>query len=247
MSRADLAIRVRRVSKSFGKQQVLKDLSFKVKRGESLVIMGPSGSGKSVILKHLIGLLKPDDGEIEVAGQPVPRLRPTALAALRREMGYLFQHAALINWLSVYDNVALPLRETTSKSEQEVKAKVMEVLELVQLADARDKVPGEISGGMQKRVGLARALVTDPSIILYDEPEAGLDPEMSASVSQMMLRLRQELNMTSVTVTHSWSCAEAVADRVAFFEHGQFVIEAPPAELLQSENPRVQQFFAVPK
>lgn len=240
-------IRMHEVHKSFGPQAVLQGLSFEVAKGESLVIMGPSGSGKSVILKHLIGLLRPDSGTIEVAGREVPRLRPSGLAELRRDMGYLFQHAALINWLSVYDNIALPLRETTSKSESEIESKVFTVLELVQLLDARNKLPGEISGGMQKRVGLARALVTDPEIILYDEPEAGLDPEMSASVSEMMVRLRRELGMTSVTVTHSWPCAEAVGDRVAFFENGQLVIDAPPAEIQTSTIPRVQQFFAVPK
>jgi phospholipid/cholesterol/gamma-HCH transport system ATP-binding protein len=240
-------IRVQDVHKSFGKQKVLQGLSFEVLEGQSLVIMGPSGSGKSVILKHLIGLLRPNSGLVEVAGQDVPRLRPQGLAELRREMGYLFQHAALINWLSVFDNVALPLRETTSRSEVAIEAKVLDVLERVKMVDARDKKPSEISGGMQKRVGLARALVTDPRIILYDEPEAGLDPEMSASVSAMMLELRQELGMTSVTVTHSWHCAEAVGDRVAFFEHGQLVIDAPPAEVLASEIPRVREFFATPK
>jgi phospholipid/cholesterol/gamma-HCH transport system ATP-binding protein len=240
-------IRVQDVHKSFGKQKVLQGLSFEVLEGQSLVIMGPSGSGKSVILKHLIGLLSPNSGLVEVAGQEVPRLRPQGLAELRREMGYLFQHAALINWLSVFDNVALPLRETTSRSEAEIESKVLDVLERVKMVDARDKKPGEISGGMQKRVGLARALVTDPRIILYDEPEAGLDPEMSASVSAMMLELRQELGMTSVTVTHSWHCAEAVGDRVAFFEHGKLVIDAPPADVLASEIPRVREFFATPK
>jgi len=240
-------IRVADVHKSFGSQHVLAGLDFEVAAGESLVIMGPSGSGKSVILKHIIGLLLPDSGLVEVAGREVPRLDAKGLRALRRQMGYLFQHAALINWLSVFDNIALPLRETTSMREEDIHHKVMHVLELVQLADAREKLPSEISGGMQKRVGLARALVTDPQIILYDEPEAGLDPEMSASVSSMMVRLREELNMTSVTVTHSWTCAEMVADRVAFFEKGSLVIDAPPAQILASDIPRVREFFRVPK
>lgn len=240
-------IRMHEVQKAFGSQKVLRGVNFEVAEGESLVIMGPSGSGKSVILKHLIGLLRPDAGAIEVAGREVPRLNARGLAELRRDMGYLFQHSALINWLSVYDNVALPLRETTSKSEAEIESKVHGVLELVQLREAVDKLPSEISGGMQKRVGLARALVTDPRIILYDEPEAGLDPEMSASVSRMMVRLRRELNMTSVTVTHSWPCAESVGDRVAFFEHGEIVLDAPPAEILASDIPRVREFFAIPK
>lgn len=241
------AIRLEGVAKAFGSQQVLKDLSFEVAEGESLVIMGPSGSGKSVILKHLIGLLSPDAGRIEVAGREVPRLSSRALAELRRSMGYLFQHAALINWLNVYENVALPLRETTALDPGRIESKVMEVLGLVQLTDARAKFPSEISGGMQKRVGLARALVTDPQIILYDEPEAGLDPEMSASVAEMMVRLRKELGMTSVTVTHSWPCAARVGDRVALFEKGRFVIDAPPEEVQASEVPRVREFFSTTK
>lgn len=249
MSQADApaTVRLTDVHKAFGKQKVLIGLNFEVQPGESLVIMGPSGSGKSVILKHIIGLLNPDSGSIEVAGQEVPRLDAKGLRKLRREMGYLFQHAALINWLSVFDNIALPLRETTNMREEDIHHKVMHVLELVQLADARHKLPGEISGGMQKRVGLARALVTDPQIILYDEPEAGLDPEMSANVAAMMIQLREELNMTSITVTHSWTCASLVADRVAFFEKGSFVIDAPPDEVLASDHPRVREFFRVPK
>jgi phospholipid/cholesterol/gamma-HCH transport system ATP-binding protein len=235
------------VHKSFGEQKVLDGLSFDVAEGESLVIMGPSGAGKSVILKHIIGLLKPDEGVVEVEGLPVPELRTKALRELRRDMGYLFQHAALINWLSTFENVALALKETTSLGAKEIEEKVMAVLKLVHMESARNKFPSELSGGMQKRVGLARALVTDPRIILYDEPEAGLDPEMSTSVSRMMLELRQELNTTSVTVTHSWPCAQMVADRVALFEKGKLVIDASPEEVLSSPIPRVREFFSIPK
>ncbi|NQU49029.1 MAG: ATP-binding cassette domain-containing protein [Planctomycetes bacterium] len=240
-------IHLKDVHKSFGSQHVLDGLSFDVAEGESLVIMGPSGAGKSVILKHIIGLLNPDSGVIEVEGLSVPDLDARSMRGLRRNMGYLFQHAALINWLSVFENIALPLRETTSMSEAEIKDKVGEVLALVHLETANEKFPSELSGGMQKRVGLARALVTDPGIILYDEPEAGLDPEMSHSISRMMLELHQELNTTSVTVTHSWRCARMVADRVALFEKGKLVIAAPPAEILSSPIPRVQEFFNIEK
>ncbi len=243
----DPIIRLTDVHRSFGTQEVLRGLSFDVHEGESLVIMGPSGAGKSVILKHVIGLLRPDRGEVLVEGKPVPRLKVRELRELRRDMGYLFQHAALVNWLSVYDNVALPLRETTRRSEAEIRKKVEHTLELVRMGEAREKFPSEISGGMQKRVGLARALVTDPRIILYDEPEAGLDPEMSNSVSRMMLRLRHELNTTSLTVTHSWPCASMVGDRIALFEQGRFLIDAPPAEVLASDIPRVRSFFDVQK
>ncbi len=236
-------IRMIDVHKAFGKQKVLQGLNFEVDEGQSLVIMGPSGSGKSVILKHLIGLLEPDQGKVEVLGQTVNIHNREALQRLRMDMGYLFQHSALINWLSVYDNVALPLRETTSQSEKDIRAQVEKVLGLVQMEEAHEKLPSEISGGMQKRVGLARALVTEPKIILYDEPEAGLDPEMSASISKMMRRLKEELGMTSVTVTHSVSCAVTVADTLAVFEHGQFLIAGPPTDVLNSDHPRVKTFL----
>ena len=236
-------IKLEGVKKAFGTQQVLDGVEFQVPEGHSLVIMGPSGSGKSVILKHIIGLLQADDGKVSVMGKDVAALDREGLAQLRRDMGYLFQHSALINWLSVFDNLALPLRETTKMTNAEIRARVMHVLELVQMTEAEAKLPSEISGGMQKRVGLARALVTEPSIILYDEPEAGLDPEMSTSVSNTMRRLKEEHGMTSVTVTHSVSCALTVADTLAVFENGRFLISGPPTEVLNSDLPRVREFL----
>jgi phospholipid/cholesterol/gamma-HCH transport system ATP-binding protein len=236
-------IRLEGVKKAFGSQQVLDDVNFHVPAGHSLVIMGPSGSGKSVILKHIIGLLQADAGRVLVMDKDVGTLDRDGLAQLRRRMGYLFQHSALINWLSVFDNLALPLRETTNMSHAEIRERVMHVLELVQMTAAEAKLPAEISGGMQKRVGLARALVTEPNIILYDEPEAGLDPEMSSSVSHTMRRLKEEHGMTSVTVTHSVSCALTVADTLAVFEHGHFLISGPPTEVLNSDLPRVREFL----
>ncbi|MHC4824429.1 MAG: ABC transporter ATP-binding protein [Planctomycetota bacterium] len=234
------------IFKAFGTQEVLRGVDFTVEEGKSLVIMGPSGSGKSVILKHLIGLLRADRGSVRIMGKDVAALDRQGLQQLRRDMGYLFQHSALINWLSVFDNIALPLRETTSMNAKEIKQRVHHVLELVHLKDADLKLPSEISGGMQKRVGLARALVTEPSIILYDEPEAGLDPEMSTSVSRMMRRLKEEHGMTSVTVTHSVNCALTVADTLAVFEHGRFLISGPPTEVLNSDHKRVREFLGAP-
>ena len=236
-------IKLEGVKKAFGSQQVLDGVDFHVPEGHSLVIMGPSGSGKSVILKHIIGLLQADAGRVSVMGKDVAELDRSGLRELRRDMGYLFQHSALINWLSVFDNLALPLRETTSMSNSEIRARVMHVLELVQLTASENKLPSEISGGMQKRVGLARALVTEPNIILYDEPEAGLDPEMSSSVSHTMRRLKEEHGMTSVTVTHSVSCALTVADTLAVFENGRFLISGPPTDVLNSKHPRVREFL----
>ncbi|MBC8370561.1 MAG: ATP-binding cassette domain-containing protein [Planctomycetes bacterium] len=239
-------IKLENVSKSFGSQQVLNDLSFEVGDGESLVIMGPSGSGKSVILKHIIGLLRADSGIVSVMGHDIHSIKSSQLQSLRRDMGYLFQHSALINWLSVFDNIALPLRETTSLSESEIKVRTMEVLGLVHMQDAHAKFPTEISGGMQKRVGLARALCTRPKILLYDEPEAGLDPEMSAEISRMIRRLKEELAITSVTVTHSVNCALTVGDTLAVFEHGKILLSGPPTEVLNSDHKRVREFLGAP-
>ena len=236
-------IRLQDVHKSFGTQKVLDGVDFEVPQGGALALMGPSGSGKSVILKHVIGLLSPDSGSIEVCGKEVPKLGRVELRELRRDMGYLFQHSALINWLDVFENVALPLRETTSMREAEIRGKVLEVLQKVRLEDARAKLPEEISGGMQKRVGLARALVTDPRVILYDEPEAGLDPEMSASVSRVIRRLREELGTTSIVVTHSIDCARAVADRIAVFDAGRIIAVDEPDAIFESEHPRIRAFF----
>jgi phospholipid/cholesterol/gamma-HCH transport system ATP-binding protein len=238
-----VTIRLHEVHKSFGTQKVLDGISFEVPDGGSLALMGPSGSGKSVILKHVIGLLQPDSGTVEVLGKDLAKLKGEALRELRRDMGYLFQHSALINWLDVFENVALPLRETTSMREPEIRARVMQVLTQVDMEDARAKLPGEISGGMQKRVGLARALVTDPKVILYDEPEAGLDPQMSASVSRLIRRLRNELGTTSITVTHSIDCAREVADTLAVFDAGRLIAVGPPDEVLASDVQRVREFL----
>lgn len=236
-------IELRDVHRAFQGQKVLDGLSFTVPEGQCLVVMGPSGSGKSVLLKHIIGLLRPDRGQVLVEGKSVPDLPPHELALLRRDMGYLFQSGALINWMNVYDNVALPLRETTRMGEDEIRGRAERVLQMVQLGEALEKFPAELSGGMQKRVGLARALVTEPRIILYDEPEAGLDPEMSANINHAIRQLKEELNMTSVLVTHSVTCARTVGDRMAVLEHGRFLVEGTPQEVLESSEPRVRQFL----
>ncbi|MFT7516409.1 MAG: phospholipid/cholesterol/gamma-HCH transport system ATP-binding protein [Myxococcota bacterium] len=239
-------INLRNVSKAFGDQQVLDDLSFSVAESESLVIMGPSGSGKSVILKHIIGLLQADSGEVTVMGQNMSKIDIEQLQTLRRDMGYLFQHSALINWLNVFDNIALPLIETTTLSATEIEERVMEALALVHMQDAYLKFPGEISGGMQKRVGLARALCTRPKILLYDEPEAGLDPEMSTEVSRMIRRLQDELGVTSITITHSLNCALTIGDTLAVFEGGKILLSGPPPEVLNSGHKRVREFLGAP-
>ncbi len=236
-------IELRDVYKAFDDQQVLNGLDLHVAAGASLAVMGPSGTGKSVLLKHLIGLLAPDSGSVTVSGKSVPDLDRFELQELRRNMGYLFQFGALINWLDIAGNIGLPLRETTDMDEEEIDQRIMDSLKMVHLEESAHKFPAEISGGMQKRVGLARALVTQPEIILYDEPEAGLDPGMSIAISELIRRLQDEQGMTSVIVTHSSDCAAITADQLAIFEGGKFIIQGPPKDILASDHPRVRAFL----
>jgi len=231
------------VKKSFGEQVVLDGLNLDVFRGRTLAIMGPSGTGKSVILRHLIGLMRPDSGLVEVEGHDMSTISRKDLAALRRRMGFLFQEAALINWLSVGDNVALPLRETTDLREAEIKDRVREKLELVEVQEAWDKMPSQISGGMKKRVGLARALITDPEIVLYDEPNAGLDPEIAASINEMIREISERLSTTAVVVEHRIPCVKTVADDVVFLDRGRVLLRLPPQEFFRSDHPRLVRFL----
>ncbi len=231
------------VHKAFGTRKVLQGLSFSVHEGETYVIMGGSGSGKSVTLKHIIGLLRPDRGSVKVEGKEVPALNREGLMALRRRMGYLFQSGALINWLTVYENIALPLRENTKLTETEIDERVHEVARLVELEHALDQYPATISGGMKKRAGLARTLVTDPKIVLYDEPNAGLDPIMSETINRLILDVQEKLGVTSVVVTHKRGCAYTVGDRIAIFDQGRIVAEGPPGEMRTMDHPLVRRFL----
>lgn len=242
-SEDDAVIRVVDVHKAFGAQKVLQGLSFDVHRGTTLGVMGPSGTGKSVLLRHIIGLMHQDAGQVLVDGEEVSTLHRKELARLRRRMGYLFQEGALINWLSVAENIALPLRENTKLPGAEILDLVQAKLELVGIPDAGDKMPSQISGGMKKRVGLARALITDPEIILYDEPNAGLDPEISRAINQLMRDLGDQLDVTSVVVEHRIECIRAVCDEVLFLDQGRAVVQAPPEEFFASDHPRLRQFL----
>lgn len=239
----DAVIRLVDVHKAFGAQKVLQGLSFDVHRGTTLGVMGPSGTGKSVLLRHIIGLMKQDAGQVLVDGQEVSTLHRKDLAAMRRRMGYLFQEGALINWLSVAENIALPLRENTKLPVAEILDKVHAKLELVGIPDAGDKLPSQISGGMKKRVGLARALITDPEIILYDEPNAGLDPEISRSINQLMRDLGDQLDVTSIVVEHRIECIQAVCDEVIFLDGGKAVVQERPEAFFASDHPRLRQFL----
>jgi phospholipid/cholesterol/gamma-HCH transport system ATP-binding protein len=240
---AEVVVRFDNVHKSFGAQKVLDGLSFEVERGRTLAVMGPSGTGKSVVLRHVIGLLTCDSGLVEVEGRDVKKLARQELSELRRRMGFLFQEGALINWLDVGENVALPLRENTRLSDREIRDKVKHKLELVHIPDAWNKMPSELSGGMRKRVGLARALITEPEIILYDEPNAGLDPEIAASINELIVELKQNLRVTSIVVEHRVRCIRTVADEVLFLESGKALLKLPPDEFFASRHPRIVRFL----
>jgi len=231
------------VHKAFGRKKVLSGLTLDCRRGETLVLMGPSGTGKSVTLRHAIGLLSQDSGEVWVEGHDMSRIKPAELFELRKHMGYLFQEGALINWLSVAENMALPLIENTDLPRDEIDDRVREKLGLVHLPEVWNELPGEISGGMKKRVGLARALVTEPRIILYDEPNAGLDPEISSSINELIAEISEGLGVTSLVITHLVSCVRRVADRVVLLDEGKVVVDLPPDEFLASDHPRLVRFL----
>jgi len=235
-------IRLQNVRKRLGGEVVLDGVDLEVRRGETMVIIGRSGSGKSVTLKHLVGLLRADDGRVTVDGVDVGSLGRSGLFDLRRKFGVLFQSGALINWLSVHDNVALPLREHTRMSQDEIDAAVRQKLELLHLGGDAAKMPSDLSGGMKKRVGLARAVVQDPEIILYDEPTSGLDPVMASRINGLIVDVKQKLGVTSVVVTHDLASAYAVADRIAMLYGGRIVQVGTPDAIRNSDNPVVRQF-----
>ncbi len=239
----EAVIRFVDVHKSFGSNRVLDGLSFEVDRGKTLGIMGPSGTGKSVVLRHIIGLLTPDSGLVEVDGREIRRLKRAELSELRKRMGFLFQEGALINWLNAGENVALPLRENTNLSDAEIREKVEHKLELVHIPDTWEKMPSELSGGMRKRVGLARALITEPQIILYDEPNAGLDPEIAASINELIVELQERLEVTSIVVEHRVRCIRTVADEVLFLEKGKALVKLPPDEFFSAHHERIARFL----
>ena len=236
-------IRFEQVTKRFGAKTVLDGISYEIRRGETFVIVGRSGAGKSVSLRHMIRLLTPDTGRVWVGDDCVSEASGKQLERILGRYGVLFQSAALLQWLNVEDNVCLPLRQTMNLPDDEVRARAAEKLALVGLEGVGDKMPADISGGMRKRVGLARAIVTQPEIILYDEPTSGLDPVISRQIDLLIDDLRQRLGVTSVVVTHDLYSALYVGTRVAMLHEGRFAVCAPPEEFVASEHPVVRDFL----
>jgi len=237
------AIEVKDLTKSFGTQTVLDGVDLDIKRGETLTVLGPSGTGKSVLLRLIIGLQKPDTGSIKVNGEEITKLPLEKLNQVRKQIGFLFQTAALYDSLSLEENVAFPLQRHTNLTESERKERVRELLTAVGIEDGFEKLPGQISGGMKKRVGLARALALTPKILLYDEPTAGLDPVTASKINELILRLQRQHQISSIVVTHDVHSAKTVSDRLAFLNEGNIIAEGGFQELQQSEDKLISQFF----
>ena len=236
-------IKFDQVTKVFGRKTVLNGFSLHIKKGETICLVGTSGAGKSVTLKHMVRLLTPTTGEVIVDGECINHLDGQDLADCRSKFGYLFQSAALLQWMSVGDNVALPLREHTNMTNEEIDTEVRAVLRSVDLEEAIDRLPANISGGMKKRAGLARAIVTKPEIILYDEPTSGLDPVTSRTIDELINRLKETMGVTSVVVTHDMISALTVGDRIAMLHLGEVVEVSTPEDFLNSEHPEVRKFL----
>ena len=235
-------IELKGVNKSFQQRRILKNINLEITKGETLAIIGASGSGKSTLLRLIIGLLKPDDGEIWIKNKEISNL-PEKLNEVRLNMGMVFQYSALFDSMTIGDNVAFGLREHTTLSEAEIKEIVQENLRMVDLAGFENMMPNELSGGMKKRVSLARAIAFKPDILLYDEPSAGLDPIMSAKIDELIYHMQQKLGVTSIVVTHHMNSAFAIADRIAMIHEGE-IIAIGDVEMIQNlKNPIVQNFI----
>jgi phospholipid/cholesterol/gamma-HCH transport system ATP-binding protein len=235
-------IEVRDLKKSFGTHSVLDGVTFKVETGETVVIIGRSGCGKSILLKNLIGLIQPDSGDVLINGESIGRMEERQLLRVRRKFGMLFQSAALFDSLTVAENISFVLRREGKLSDSEIRERVAETLALVDLSGIEEKKPSELSGGMRKRVGLARAIVYKPEILLYDEPTTGLDPVVSDSIDQLILRVCQQLKVTSVVVTHDTRSMRRVGQRILMLVNGRIYADGSPEQIFNSPDPIVHRF-----
>jgi len=234
---------IKHITKSFGTRVVLKDIDFRIEKGENLVVFGKSGSGKSVLIKCMAGLLSPDDGEVLMLGEKIEGLNNHELNILRKRIGFLFQSAALYDSMTVRENLEFPLRDLKLKKKDEIDALVREALQNVGLEDAINKMPSELSGGMRKRIGLARTLILKPEIILYDEPTTGLDAITSKEISELILEIQKKYNTASVIITHDVECARIVANRIIIIKEGLLVAQGTFKELSESDDQWVRSFF----
>jgi phospholipid/cholesterol/gamma-HCH transport system ATP-binding protein len=237
-------VEISHLEKSFGSNDVLKDINLKIAPGENLVVFGKSGSGKSVLIKCLVGLIEPNAGHIVLLGSTLSDLKSEEVNALRKKVGFLFQSGALYDSMTVRENLAFPLRDMKSKSKMETDILIQDALEDVGLTDAIDKMPSELSGGMRKRVGLARSLILNPQIILYDEPTTGLDPITSREISQLILDVQKKYNAAAIIITHDVECARITSNRMMIIKDGTSTAEGTFAELSNSKDEWVRSFFA---
>ena len=235
-------IEARQLKKSFGPQRVLNGVNLRVEKGESVVIIGRSGGGKSILLKLLIGLLKPDQGDVIIEGESIAGMNERQLLKVRRKFGMLFQGAALFDSLTVAENVAFVLQRERKLTEPEIAKTVDQALDMVDLGGTQNKKPAELSGGMRKRVGLARAIVYQPEIVLFDEPTTGLDPIVADSIDQLIVRVREQLEVTTVAVTHDMRSARRIGQRILMLHQGRIHFSGTPDEVFQSRDPVVYRF-----
>ncbi len=236
-------IEIEHLKKSFGNNQVLKDISLNLAKGENLVILGKSGTGKSVLIKCIVGLIKPDEGKLTALQKNILELNTKELNALRKKIGFLFQSAALYDSMSVKENLEFPLRDLKELKQDEINIKVIEALQNVGLEKAINKMPSELSGGMRKRIGLARTLILNPEIMLYDEPTTGLDPITSKEISSLILEMQKKFNTASIIITHDIECARITANRVIVLNDGTCYAEGTFKELEQSNDEKIKGFF----
>lgn len=238
-----VAIEFREVYKAFGEKRILRGASMSIPKGTSAVVMGGSGTGKSVTIKHVVQLLQPDKGEVWVLGERVDELKQDAMDTLRLKIGYLFQSGALFDSMTVAENMGFVLERHTEKGERERRDRIMETLEWVNMTGSADQFPSELSGGQRKRAGLARSIILEPEIMLYDEPTTGLDPISVRTVSNLITRLRDERGITSITITHDLLCAEMISDHVYYLLDGVYAAEGTLDEVSASREPQIREFF----